>query len=130
LSGINGIASIIIPAFFILSLEYASGRAKEFDFDQVQGINELVLDFALPAALFIGTVTTSRAMLLQLGPFFLTITWSMVGLYAVILVLGRTVFHLNLGSAALLETSKVIDLTRQTNNCSPNSANVEGARRL
>ena len=62
------ILTIIVPIFFVLLLGYAAGRAKEFDSDQVAGINELVLDFALPASLFVGTVSTPRDQLLQQGP--------------------------------------------------------------
>ena len=50
------ILTIIVPIFFVLLLGYAAGRAKKFESDQVAGINELVLDFALPASLFVGTV--------------------------------------------------------------------------
>jgi malonate transporter and related proteins len=55
----------IIPAIFVLLLGYSAGRAKRFDADQVDGINELVLNFALPAALFVGIVGTSRARIEQ-----------------------------------------------------------------
>ena len=41
--------SVLLPVLFVLALGYFAGRAKEFDTDQVKGINELVLDFALPA---------------------------------------------------------------------------------
>jgi malonate transporter and related proteins len=54
------ILTIIVPIIFVLLLGYAAGRAKNFDSDQVAGINELVLDFALPASLFVGTVSTPR----------------------------------------------------------------------
>jgi len=56
----------IIPAIFVLLLGYSAGRDKRFDADQVKGINELVLNFALPAALFVGIVGTSRARIYAL----------------------------------------------------------------
>jgi len=59
------ILTIVVPVFFVLLLGYAAGRARAFGSDQVAGINELVLDFALPASLFVGTVSTSRSQLLQ-----------------------------------------------------------------
>jgi predicted permease len=66
------ILTIVVPIFFVLLLGYAAGRAREFDSDQVAGLNELVLDFALPASLFVGTVSTSRTHMLQEGPLFLS----------------------------------------------------------
>ena len=51
---------VLIPVFFVLLLGYFAGRAKKFDADQVAGINELVLDFALPASLFTRIVSSSR----------------------------------------------------------------------
>ncbi len=59
------ILTIIVPIFFVLLLGYAAGRARAFDSDQVACINELVLDFALPASLFVGTVSTPRTQLLR-----------------------------------------------------------------
>lgn len=54
------ILTIIVPIFFVLLLGYVAGLAKKFDSDQVAGMNELVLDFALPASLFGGMFFTSR----------------------------------------------------------------------
>ncbi len=43
--------------------------SKKFDSNPINGIYELVLDFALHATLFVGTVTTSNYLLLQQAPF-------------------------------------------------------------
>ena len=95
------ILTIIVPIFFVLLLGYAAGRAKEFDSDQVAGINELVLDFALPASLFVGTVRTPRDQLLQQGPLVLALLIGIVGLYVIVLLLGRQLFRHAMGVAAL-----------------------------
>jgi malonate transporter len=95
------ILTIIVPIFFVLLLGYAAGRAKKFDSNQVAGINELVLDFALPASLFVGTVRTSRDQLLEQAPFALAMLIGMAGLYIVVLRLGRSLFRHTLGVAAL-----------------------------
>jgi len=94
------ILTIIVPIFFVL-LGYAAGRAKKFDSDQVAGINELVLDCALPASLFVGTVSASRTQLLQEAPLFLTMLICMVGLYVIVFLLGTLLFRHTLGVAAL-----------------------------
>jgi malonate transporter len=95
------ILTIIVPIFFVLLLGYAAGRAKEFDSGKVAGINELVLDFALPANLFVGTVSTPRDQLLQQGPLVLALLIGIVGLYVIVLLLGRQFFRHAMGVAAL-----------------------------
>jgi malonate transporter len=48
--------TVLVPVLFVVLLGYVAGRAKAFDADQVSGVNELALDFALPASLFVGVV--------------------------------------------------------------------------
>jgi malonate transporter and related proteins len=93
--------TIIVPIFFVLLLGYAAGRARAFDSDQVAGINELAFDFAVPASLFVGMVSTPRAQLLQQGPLFLALLLSFVGLYGVVFILGRLLFRHRMADAAL-----------------------------
>jgi len=42
--------AVTLPVFFVLALGCFAGRARKFDPDQLAGLNELVLDYALPAA--------------------------------------------------------------------------------
>jgi malonate transporter len=93
--------SALLPVFFVLALGYAAGRAKRFDADQAAGLNELVLDYALPASLFVGTVRTPREQLLQDGPLVLALLIAFVALYAVALALGRFFFRHPPGTASL-----------------------------
>jgi malonate transporter and related proteins len=92
---------IIFPIFFVLLLGYAAGRARAFNSDQVAGINEVVLDFAVPASLFVGTMSAPRAQLLQQGSLFLALLLSVVGLYVVVLFLSRLLFRHMVADAAL-----------------------------
>jgi malonate transporter len=92
---------IVAPIFFTLVLGYLAGRAKRFDSDQVAGINELVLDYAVPAALFAGAVRTSRAALVEQTPLFLSLLIGLAGTYAIAFALGRLVFRYDLAAAAL-----------------------------
>jgi malonate transporter and related proteins len=93
--------TVVAPIFFTLVLGYWAGRAKRFDSDQVAGINELVLDYAVPAALFAGAVRTSRVALLEQGPLFLSLLISIVGTYAIGFAVGRLVFRHDLAAATL-----------------------------
>ena len=52
----------IIPILVIMILGYLCGKFSFFDDDQRQALNKLVLNIALPAALFISIVAATRAM--------------------------------------------------------------------
>lgn len=54
---------VLLPVLFVLALGFWAGRAKRFDSDQVAGLNELVLNYAFPALLFVGIVRASRGSL-------------------------------------------------------------------
>ena len=95
------ILTIIFPVFFVLLLGYAAGLANQFDRHQVAGINELVLKFALPASLFVGTVGVSRTQLLQETPLLVAMLVSLVGVYIVVFLIGRLLFRHTVGVAAL-----------------------------
>lgn len=57
--------SDLIPIIVIMLIGYISGRTNEFKSDQARIFNKLVLNFALPAALFISIVRADREMLAQ-----------------------------------------------------------------
>lgn len=92
---------ILLPIFFVLALGYFAGRAKQFNGAQTSGLNDLVLDYALPASLFVGTSGTSRSVLLQQGTLFLGLLIALLGFYLIAWLVGRFVFHHNVGTAAL-----------------------------
>ena len=93
--------TVLLPVFFVLGLGYFAGHAKKFDADQVAGLNELVLDYALPAMMFVATVKTPRDELLSEGSYALALLVAFVGLFlAVVLVSTRLLRH-SLGEATL-----------------------------
>lgn len=55
----------IIPIIVIMALGYVCGKLSYFDDDQRQGLNKVVLNIALPAALFISIVKATREELAQ-----------------------------------------------------------------
>ena len=59
------LVSDLIPIFVVMLLGYASGKKNVFEEDQARVFNKLVLDFALPAALFVSIVRADRAMLVE-----------------------------------------------------------------
>jgi len=98
-------ASVLIPVLFVVLLGYAAGRARNFDGNQVAGINELVLDFALPASLFVGIVGISRTELAASLSFLLVVLAALVITYAIAVAMGRLLLHLVPGAAALFALS-------------------------
>lgn len=62
---VNILVNDVIPILIIMLLGYLCGKFCFFDNDQRQGLNKLVLDIALPAALFVSIVKATRAMFAQ-----------------------------------------------------------------
>jgi malonate transporter and related proteins len=93
--------TVVLPVFFVLALGYFAGRARKFDPDQVAGLNELVLDYALPAMLFVATVRTPRERLLSEGAYALALLIAIVGLFLVVVLVSTRILHHSLGEAAL-----------------------------
>lgn len=60
--------SAIAPVILILGLGFAAGKHHSFTADQTKGFSHLALQYALPAALFLGMAHFDRHLLLQQGP--------------------------------------------------------------
>lgn len=100
-SMLNTIASVLLPVFFVIALGYAAGCAKRFDSEQVQGLNLIVLRYALPASLFVGTARTPRDQILQQGSFFLALLIALAGFYLIIYLLNLRLYHRDWGTTAV-----------------------------
>lgn len=55
--------SDLLPIFVIMALGYFSGKRHVFTDDQARAFNTLVLNYALPAALFVSIVRANREMI-------------------------------------------------------------------
>src|SRR5437762_9387861 len=93
--------TVLLPVFFVLGLGYFAGHAKKFDADQVAGLNDLVLDYALPAMMFVSTVKTPREQLLSEGPYALALLVAFVGLFLTVVLVSTLLLHHSLGEATL-----------------------------
>jgi len=93
--------AVILPVLFVIALGYWAGRAKRFDADQVQGVNDLVVDYALPALMFVGIASTSESLLSAEASFMLTLFVAFAGFYVVVLLIGIGVLRHSIGAAAL-----------------------------
>lgn len=93
--------SIVIPILFVLALGFAAAKAKAFPTGSIGVINELVLDFALPASLFVGTISVSRSTLLKEGGVFLAMLLTLVVGYLAVLAFSLLVLRHKLSEAAI-----------------------------
>lgn len=55
--------SDLLPIIVVMILGYASGKHHTFSEDQARAFNQLVLNYALPAALFVSIVRANREMI-------------------------------------------------------------------
>ena len=92
---------ILLPVLFVLALGFWAGRAKRFDSDQVQGLNELVLTYAFPALLFVAIVRASRAALFADLHFVLAMILASLGLFIVVALLSIFALRHTVGTAAV-----------------------------
>jgi predicted permease len=96
------IISVLIPVFVVIALGYLAGARKIFDEDQVDGFNEFVLGFALPAMVFVGVVSTPRSVLLGDVALFVGVTAVQLLFMLLGLVLFRVVLKRDLASSAIV----------------------------
>jgi malonate transporter len=97
--------SVLLPVFFVIALGYWAGRSKQFDMDQVKGVNNLVVEFTLPALMFVGIAhMTADALLPQLS-FLLVLFLGFAGSYLLTLLVSVALLRRSLGEAALQASS-------------------------
>ncbi len=66
----NAILLALAPAFFVMALGYGAGKLRVVDNHQVNGLNALVMDFALPASLLAATASAPRSEMFAQAPLF------------------------------------------------------------
>ena len=80
----------IIPVFFVMALGYLAGWTRDIDNHHVAELNALVMDFALPASLFVAMVQTPRSLLLEQGQLMIVLAVSMLAIYGLHFWLQRS----------------------------------------
>ena len=79
----NTILMALAPVFFVMALGYGAGRWGVVNNQKVASLNALVMDFALPASLFVATASAPRAELVAQLPLFAVLGVVMLTLYIV-----------------------------------------------
>ena len=95
------IVQALAPIFFVLLLGYVAGRMRTIDNHHVGEINALVMDFALPASLFVATASTPRAEMMSQGPLFAIEGAVMMVTYVLWYVFQRKIAGTTQGEAAV-----------------------------
>lgn len=97
--------TVLFPVFFVIALGYWAGRSKQFDMDQVKGVNNLVVEFTLPALMFVGIATMTLDALLAQSSFLFVLFLGFAGLFLLTLLVSLALLRRSLGEAALQASS-------------------------
>src|SRR5580704_5229250 len=81
---LDTILSALLPMVFTFLLGFVAARRHDFGSKDASTLNRMVLLYAVPMALFAGTVTTSRAALSRDIPLVIALCIGIIGLYSVV----------------------------------------------
>src|SRR5271163_3756518 len=91
----------LLPIFAVMALGYLAGWVRDIDNQHVAELNALVMDFALPASLFVAMVQTPRSLLLEQGQLMIVLAVSMLVIYGLHFFLQTKLFKLDSREAAV-----------------------------
>jgi len=95
------ILGALLPAVITILLGYIAARRHDFKQKEVPTLNKMVMTYALPLSLFVGVVSAGRAELLADLPLVAFLAAAIIGMYALVLLLGVFAFHHPRGLSAL-----------------------------
>lgn len=95
------ILSTLLPVIVSLVLGFVAAWHHDFNAKDATILNRMVLAYAVPLSVFLGTVSTTRTELVESIPLAIAILVGIVGMYAVVYLLSRFVFRLSVGTSAL-----------------------------
>jgi malonate transporter len=98
---IDTILSALLPMVVTFLLGFVAAWRHDFGSKEASTLNRMVLLYAVPLALFAGTVTTSRAALGRDIPLVIALCVAIIGLYGVVFLFCRIVFRLQVSTSAL-----------------------------
>ena len=90
----------LVPIFFGMALGYLGGWTRDIDNRHVAELNALVMDFAVPASMFVSVVQVSRETLLDQLPLAANLSISMLILYFATYAMARRAFGADPGEAS------------------------------
>jgi len=97
----HAILLALAPVFFVLALGYGAGKWRVANNRQIDALNALVMDFALPASLFVAMATASRSEMVAQAPLFAIFGVVMLVVWLISFVFRRRVAKIGTADAAL-----------------------------
>jgi malonate transporter len=98
----------VLPTVVTVLLGFVAAWRHDFGPKDAPILNRMVLVYAVPLALFAGTVTTSRAQLSQDIPLVIALCVAIIGLYGAILLLCRWALRLPMNISALTAAAPAV----------------------
>ena len=98
---LNTILGALLPMVVTFLLGYMAAWRHDFGSKDASTLNRMVLRYAVPLALFAGTVMTSRAALGQDVPLIITLCVAIIGFYCVVFLISRFIFRMQMSTSAL-----------------------------
>jgi malonate transporter and related proteins len=98
----SAILASLAPVFLVMALGYVAGRSKDFDNHNIGSLNALVMDFALPAALFTAMAQASRQAMIEQAPLAGVLLATMLAVYALTYVLQIRLFKSDRRESAMI----------------------------
>jgi malonate transporter and related proteins len=82
----------IVSVFFVLALGYFSGKQSMFTQDQAEGMNHLVLNYCLPALLFVSIAHSTREQLFSDSTMLIVTAIVLIGWYLAAFLVAKLIF--------------------------------------
>src|ERR1700723_1333541 len=98
---LDTILSALLPMVVSFLLGFVAAWRHDFGSKDASTLNRMVLQYAVPLALFAGTVMTSRKALSQDLPLVITLCVGIIGFYCVVFLFSRLVLHMKVSNSAL-----------------------------
>jgi predicted permease len=98
---LDTILSALLPMVVTFLLGFIAAWRHDFESKDASTLNRMVQVYAVPLALFAGTVTTSPGALSQDIPMVVALCVSIIGLYGVVFLFSLIVLHLEVSTSAL-----------------------------
>jgi malonate transporter and related proteins len=98
---LDTILGALLPMVVTFLLGFVAAWRHDFGSKDAPTLNRMVLLYAVPLALFAGTVTTSRAALSQDIPLVIALCVAIIGLYGVVFLFSRFVLRMQMSNSAL-----------------------------
>src|SRR6202162_3301277 len=98
---LNTILGALLPMVVTFLLGFIAAWHHDLGRNDASILNRMVLLYAVPLALFAGTVTTSRTALGQDIPLVIALCVAIIGFYGVVFLLCRLVFRMQLSNCPL-----------------------------